>query len=390
LEGEEITKIGILTFHYSNNYGGVLQALALQNTIRQLGYEVEIINYIPSNYKPTKVFSNLGIRKNVFKNKLKDLNLVFVTKKVNIKKKYSRNIVDKFNIFRTNEMTLSKQVDEDSLKSILGEYSVIIVGSDQVWNPSQRKRKEYFLDFGFDFQGEKISYAADSTISHVNSEELDTLKNALGDFKHISVRNQYSLEFVKSIINKEAKIVVDPTILIDLKSKSDSQVINEDYILTYILGQEIEGTHTKAIQKIKKIYGDIPVYSIKIPTMNFQLSSFADKTFYDLDPNEWMNMFTNAKFIYTDSFHGVLFSLKNHKPFLAYYAEKMRATRFVDLGRRYDIERFIVNNVNEIEEKSSISIKPDFDKIDRLLEEQKESSLKFLEEALENKLIVED
>mgnify|MGYP000977622301 FL=1 len=39
-----MNKIGILTFHYSNNYGGVLQALALQKVLQSRGYNVEIIN----------------------------------------------------------------------------------------------------------------------------------------------------------------------------------------------------------------------------------------------------------------------------------------------------------------------------------------------------------
>ena len=42
--------IGILTYHYSTNYGGVLQAYALQKVIEEKGFNVEIINYIPDDY----------------------------------------------------------------------------------------------------------------------------------------------------------------------------------------------------------------------------------------------------------------------------------------------------------------------------------------------------
>jgi hypothetical protein len=38
-------KIGILTFHRVYNYGAVLQSYALQKVIKQLGYDVEIIDY---------------------------------------------------------------------------------------------------------------------------------------------------------------------------------------------------------------------------------------------------------------------------------------------------------------------------------------------------------
>lgn len=347
-----------------------------------MGYDVEIINFIPSNYGPTKIRNNLGLRKNIFKNKLKDMNIINILKKIRIMKNHSDSIIDKFNTFRKKEMKLSKQVDENSLKTILNDYEVIVVGSDQVWNPSQRKRIEYFLNFGDDFQGNKISYAADSTKREINVGDMDKLKKALNEFNYISVRNKHSFDFVKSITDKEVDIVADPTIIYDFEEDNIKKGTKEDYILTYVLGKEIEATHVKALETIKKTYGNLPVYSIQIPTMKFKILDYADKAFYDLDPNDWLNMFKNAKFIYTDSFHGVLFSLKYHKPFIAYYTEDMRATRFIDLGKRYNIEKYIVENVEEIQQKGCIDMKPDFQMIDILLERHKQYSLESLEKAL--------
>lgn len=375
-------KIGILTFHYSNNFGGILQALALQKTIENLGYNVEIINYVPSSYLPYNIKNNLNIKKNIFKNKVEDLNIIKILQKISIMKKHSREITEKFNAYREKNMNLSKRVDEDSLETILNNYSAIIVGSDQVWNPSQRKSPIYFLNFGNKYEGKKISYAPDSTIQDVNQEDLELLKKALGEFHHISVRNDHSFDFVKSVIDKEAEIVADPTLLFDFNSLGKKESSEGEYILTYVLGKEIEGSHKKVIEKIRSKYGNIPVYSIKIPTMNFELSPFADKVFYDLNPDEWISMFKNAKFVYTDSFHGVLFSLKYHKPFLAYYTEKLRATRFIDLGKRYNIDKYIVQNIAEIDEKQALDVVPDFNSIDKTIESQKKTSLDFLRNAL--------
>lgn len=372
-------KIGILTFHYSNNYGGVLQALSLQKIIQSMGYNTEIIDFVPSTYNPTSIINNLGVSR-IFRNK----DIITKLKKIYIRKKYSNSITNKFNTFREKEMSLSKRVDEDSLKLILKNYDVIIVGSDQVWNPSQRNNPEYFLNFDTYFQGKKVSYAADSTVEEVSADSTEVLKKSLNDFSFISVRNEHSYNFVKDIINKEATIVSDPTLLYDFKNNINSQK-NGNYILTYILGKEIKGTHREALEKIKRVYGDIPVYAIKIPTMNFELPDFADEVFYDLDPDQWLAMFRNAKFVYTDSFHGVLFSIKYQKPFLGYYTEKMRSTRFVDLGKRYNIENYIVEDVTEIEEKESIKIKPDFCAINDLVERHKHHSLEFLEKVLNEK-----
>ena len=377
-------KIGILTFHYSNNYGGVLQAYSLHNTVKSLGYEVEIINYIPSNYKPYNVIGNLELKKNLDRKRIKELNLSTILKKANIMNKYCNSIINKFNKYRDNNMNLSRRVDEYSLDSLLNEYSSIIVGSDQVWNPSQRKSHIYFLDFGDKYKGKKISYAPDSTIKDVSKEDLEHLKTALSEFHHISARNDHSYEFIKTVIHKEAEIVADPTLLYDFNNVENTKDKNEEYILTYILGKEIEGSHDTAIEKIRDKHGNIPVYSIKIPTMVFDLSSFADKIFYDLNPDEWINMFRNAKFVYTDSFHGVLFSLKFHKPFLAYYTEKLRATRFIDLGNRYGIDKYIVQNIAEIEDKQALHEKPDFKSIDKIIDLQRKSSIEFLKKSLSN------
>lgn len=381
-----MTKIGILTFHYSNNYGGVLQALSLQNAIKLLGYDVEVVNFVPSSYGKTNIRKVLGLRRNIFKNKLKDMNIINILKKISIIINYSENITHKFNTFRNKEMRLSEQVDEKSLKKILINYDAIIVGSDQIWNPGQRKRPEYFLEFGEYFNGKKISYAADSQTKEININDLDNMYNlrkALKDFSFISVRNMHSYEFVKSITNKEVYIVADPTIIYDFEGDKINIGNEEDYLLTYVLGKEIKGTHHKALEKIKKeFYGNLPIYSIMVPTINVELWNLADKAFYDLDPNEWINMFKNAKFIYTDSFHGVLFALKYHKPFLAYYTDKVRGERLIDLGNKYNIEKYIVQNVEEITSKNSLNFKIDFGAVDKMLKQEKKESYKFLAKAL--------
>lgn len=379
-----MSKIGILTFHYSNNYGGVLQSLSLYNIVKEFGYDVEIINYVPRAYKPHSIIRNLGIRKNIFHNKLKDLNIINIFRKIKLMNQYCESIKNKFDVYKEKKAKFSKQVNEDSLESILKNYSAIIVGSDQVWNPSQRKSPIYFLNFGDKYQGKKISYAADSTIKDVGNGDIDILKSALSEFHNISVRNEHSFDFVKTIINKEVEVVADPTLLFDFRSNRERRDGQEGYILTYVLGKEIEGTHSKAIEKIKSKYGNLPVYSIKIPTMNFELFPLADKVFYNLDPGEWLMMFENAKFVYTDSFHGVLFSLTYHKPFLAYYTEKLRATRFIDIGKRYGIADYIVQNTFDIDDKKSLDKAPDFDSIDSIIMAQKESSMRFLEKSLKN------
>ena len=178
--------------------------------------------------------------------------------------------------------------------------------------------------------------------------------------------------------------MVDPTLLWDFKELVDEPWTTiEPYILVYVLGEDIDGSNRKAIQKIKQVYGDLKVYAVVIPTMKFNICDYADKVFYDLGPEDWLNMIRNAAFVYTDSFHGAIFSLKFHKPFLAYYSEEMRATRFIDVGKRYKIAKYIVTSVDEIDAKGSLLQPPDFKLVDHIIEEHRDSSVRFLREALE-------
>lgn len=377
-----MNKIGILTFHYSNNYGAVLQCMSLQKTLTQMGLCVEIINFIPSSFSENGITKNLGIRKNIFKSRRMDINLITIIRKIIVKNRNNQIIIDKFNKFRDKNLNLGVEVNEKTIQEILNDYDTIIVGSDQIWNPSQRDRKEYFLDFKDLFKGIKISYAADSTIKEIDINHRNKLEKSLNDFSSISVRNNHSYEFVKSLINKNVPIVADPTILYDFNNFEINDQNKGKYILAYILGKEIKGSHKHTLEKIKKVKGNLPVYFIVIPTMNFSFYNCADKVLYDLGPKEWLTMFKNASFIYTDSYHGVLFSIKYHKPFLAYYTEKMRSTRFIDLGNRYNLEKYIVDSISDIDKKKSLENIPDFKSIDKKLEDHKKVSIEFLKVAL--------
>lgn len=379
-------KTGILTYHYSNNYGGVLQSYALYAYLKSVAINAEILDYTPSSYQRGLVIHNIlistGLRKNPLNINLEDLVPRNFVHRVNMKWKYNKKIAGKFDLFRNLYVDLSRHVQESSIHTILADYKTIIVGSDQVWGPVERNRSVYFLDFD-EFKGNKVSYAADSTIAEVSEEHLAKLIRELGDFEKISVRNKHSQKFVETVIGEKPPIVADPTLLWDFDELGRGYMSDsEPYILVYVLGKDINGSNRKAVEEIKRVYGNLKVYAIVIPTMKFNICDYADKVFYDLGPEEWLDMIRNATFVYTDSFHGTLFSLKFHKPFLAYYAEEMRATRFIDLAERYQIGRYIVSSVDEIEAKGSLLQAPDFATIDQLIKEHRSFSIRFLEEAL--------
>ncbi len=380
-----MTRFGILTYHYSNNFGGVLQSYALYNYLKSRSLNVEIIDFVPSSYKVHSLAHNiihtLGFRKNPFEVNREDLVPHVILQRLKAKKEFNKRIVHKFDLFR-DRMELSLRVDERKVSETVQQYDTLIAGSDQVWGLGERGRPFYFLGFE-EFRGNKVSYAADSTVADVGLQHMDKLKKELKDFDSISVRNEHTQRFVRAIIGKKPPIVADPTLLWDFHELNQMfPGKSEPYILVYILGKDIPGSNKKAIDEIKRVYGDLKVYAIVIPTMRFNVCDYADEVFYDLDPEEWLGMIRHSTFVYTDSFHGTLFALKFHKPFLAYYAEERRASRFIDLKKRYGLDKYIVSTVDEIDKEGSLHQLPPFDVIDETIEKECVFSIRFLEESL--------
>ena len=371
-------KIGILTFHYSANYGGVLQAVALQSAIATMGFSAELIDFIPSTYKGVCYIDYTRLIKTHLKPRRDKPRLADTLKRVAVVWRFGKILTNKFETYRNTHMPRSRCIDEKALVELLAEYDVVVVGSDQIWNPSQRSRPEYFLDYGDVLTVKRISYAADSTLAEVDPAQKKSLKAALDRFDCLSVRNAHSCEFVFEVTGKTADIVADPTLLIDFEVAESPG----DYIFAYVIGKEIEGSHAAALKKIRQKVGNLPVYACCVPAMNMSVPRFADKVYYNLGPEEWLEKIRNAKFVYTDSFHGVLFSLKYHRPFLAYYSEVKRAGRFEDLGVRYGLKKHIVSCVEEIEQKKSLDTPIDFAGKDALLHAQRKESFDFLRNAL--------
>lgn len=382
-------KIAILTFSYGTNYGGTLQCLALYKTLKKMGYEdIEIINYIPKNFYSlkSKFLAGIGLTKNINSN-IRSLNSI--VHKSFIKFKNVDKLIKKFEDFRQTNMKISEIVTKEQFENKLTKYDAILVGSDQVWSVQEgltEAREIYYLMNCKEYKNKRISYAACSGVNKYFEADKEQLKKALNDFDYISVRNNHTFSLVKEIIGKEVMITSDPTILYDFKPYIKN-LNKEKYILVYILGSEINGGHEQVIKKVKEKYGQIKIVSIGIPfagSGRLQFYDWADENIFDASPEDWISYIKNAEFVYTDSYHGVIFSMKFNKPFLSYYSEKARASRFIDLASRYEVQDYIVESVEDMKKKNSLNKNLDYTKVDKMFEEHKKISLEFLRKALES------
>lgn len=369
-------RVGILTFQHSINFGAQLQCLALQELIKREGHQAEVIKYYPIEQKGISVFSGLWIRRDGFWQALRRfLYRVF----------YTRREKKLISSFQEEYFSFSEECHLFDIQIIAGGYDAIVVGSDQVWGPTFHSSGVYFLEQLSDFKGKRISYAPCCAYNEVHSTNKEKLQQLLSGFDIISVRNNETQDFVKDLIRIVPPIVQDPTFLFDFDCLFTKEFRKpfEKYILTYILGDEIDGGHQSVLKEIKQKVGDIPVVSIVLSTnQTIKHFTWADKTYWLLKPDEWVFLIKNAEYFYTDSFHGVTFSLKYQIPFLAYYAEKLRKARFVDLLERFKLDNYIGNCSHDLIEIIWKQNEIDFTKVSLLIEKENRYSLSFLYNAL--------
>jgi polysaccharide pyruvyl transferase WcaK-like protein len=296
--------IGITTFQWANNYGAVLQAYALQTFLSERGHLVEVVDYRP--------LANMPIFKKFFSKKLTGC----INKWEMV---YKCSLFESFRKDYLNRTPAVFHVIKD-LDSIADRFDILITGSDQVWNPQWLSEIEGLFDFYFlSFAGQKtkrISYAASfghSEKETMNEQWQKIISEKLKGFNAISVRELSGVDLVRQLCGRtDAEQVVDPTLLLDslkyekIASKNSKK---RKYLFCYML----HGLDKDAEEIRKKIAEQFDLTVLKCDANKTGLH-FG----YNLpSPVDWLRYIRNASFMVTNSFHGVVFCLLFHIPFVA-------------------------------------------------------------------------
>lgn len=337
-------RIGVITLEAGHNYGGILQCYATMRQLQKYGHDVEFLRVVPKNG------GRLEYIKSIFATR--SLKSLFSLKKSGFvfSPEESQEMTEVFDGFRSRYMKLSPlQTAETVGDYAQANYDAVLIGSDQTWAGLYNRNNAVFIGWKPVFKGKRLSYACCSPYSKLaDAKRKHELAGYLNKFDYISVRDSNTQKLIRSIIGRDVDIVPDPTELSMFEEFVNiPRVIEGDYILTYVLGDEIKGGHKVAFAKIKEQYGDIPVIGVKTANLSTGVHAVADKMMDRLTPEQWVNLIYHAKAIYTDSFHAILFSMKYHKPFLAYYVLAVRSSRLKYLRAKYNTTN-IVSSVDEI------------------------------------------
>ncbi len=273
-------KIGIITFHWAINYGAVLQCYALQETLKALGHDVFVINYKPKRFDNT--FWTF-IRYRMFLHP----------------KAYYRDIKKekKIMLFRNKYLNLTQRYFSTKELQEQCYYDCVISGSDQVLNVSFLRygepggSKAYYLDF-CNNKTKRVAYAVSFGAVEYPQDAIESLKEVVSRFSAISVRENTGVAIFKAMGRDDVTVVPDPTLLLDkeLYMRLLKPIKKEKKICLYMLHRReryVDGLCN--IEYITNNGGGIET---------------------------WLSLIYSAKGVITNSFHGTIFSILFHVPFL--------------------------------------------------------------------------
>jgi hypothetical protein len=242
-------------------------------------------------------------------------------------------------------------INYDELCDYAKKFDSVVVGSDQLWLPAGLDTNFFNLMFVPE-NINKIAYAASFGVSKIPATQTNKTIHYLKRIEHISVREHSGQKLIKELTGREVPVIVDPTLVIE-KDVWDSNIPNEriyreDYIFCYFLGNNPQ--HREEAKKLSENTG-LKIVTLRHMDEFIDLDeSFGDYAPYDVGPGEFVNLIRHATYVCTDSFHGSVFSIINHKQFVSFnrYGENSknsRNSRLDSLFGQLGIERRFKGNI---------------------------------------------
>lgn len=378
-------KIGLVCVN-NNNYGSILQSFALQYVLKKLGNDVTVIRY-----EEKSLMQKLHRMKNrewtINKwNYIKNYYIIPIWNKPlknGLRLRHAR-----FNKFKNSNFTYSSiYTNLKDISEFVKTMDVIVLGSDQVWHPANLEMNYFTLNF-VPINIKKISYAPSFGVSSLTNIQAKKTIDFLRRFDAISVRELAGKKMIKDLIGKDVEIVCDPTLLLSSDEWNNifnisKPMVNYKYILCYFIGDN--PWQRKIAEAICK---KLELKIIALPHIDKYIhsdESYADIKYYDAGPIEFINLIKYASLVLTDSFHATVFSIINHTPFFTFNRFKTK-TKTSTNSRISSILEILGLVKRYIKSETDLSITDnilcDFSNTDKILEEFRNNSLKYLKESI--------
>lgn len=374
-------RIGILTLPLEVNYGGILQAFALQKTLLKMGFDAVTIDR-----HNRRKYSSLWRHLASYGKRL----LQYYILRKDVCTRWNPFISDDdFLIFSSNtqkfinrNIRLTKRVYSDELKKIDEEYrfDTYVVGSDQIWLDNYCPGT--FLDFVNRPNVRKVVYAAscNERNSFFNkASKVRLCKELAKNFQGISVREKFLVPKCQERLGIEAEWVLDPTMLLaseEYLEVIDSKEGDDPVVFSYLL----DDTPSK-----RNIVDSI-VKELGIPSVDGNIVGKVDGHVRKIQPypsvDDWLRNLHRSRFVVTDSFHGTVFSILFNKPFVTIGNTRRGLNRFKSLLELFGLESRIIGQDELSKAISLVCENIDFESVNNLLNRRREESLSFIRKNL--------
>lgn len=382
-------KIGILTLPVYYNYGGILQAFALQTYLTRRGHEVWLIDRrkkAPGRLLCCLVSAKRMVKKYLFRQMVGPVIYSHereAAQPLRLIATHTMPFIARYLQPRTPVITREKEMK----RLAKAGFDAFIVGSDQVWRPDYSPYlTDYFLGFlPGTFKGRRIAYAASFGVGQWLLGEKPTRRLAalLQRFDAVSVREASGIDLCKQYFGTAAVQVLDPTLLLTAA----------DYLaLMPVAGEPaaVLSTQSAASRRLwiyvldltadKRAVVDRLAAELDLEPVYLQ-SAVLKKGIVAAPVTDWLAGLRDADFVFTDSFHGTVFSILFHKPFLVYANRRRGTARFSSLLNMFSLQNRLIHDGGELTDGNYRS-PIDWAAVDRQLDYKRDDARTFLSEAL--------
>lgn len=376
-------KVGIVTFFRSLNYGAMLQAYALWKTLESEGHEVEFVRHSHSTILAGRLIRCFWARTpRSFVNKIRHW------------LRYSANFdVTDFALAYPQTEPLNR---EEDFIGRCSAYDAVIVGSDQMWNPRwvvpNRFLPIVFLDFART-GCKRVAYAVSFSERSWGNKCRDQAAGLMRKFDHISVRERSGIDIVKQISGCDAELVLDPTLLHKASFYRQLMSVEDGATGEYAFEYMINGwSWTK--EECDSIGVCLAEFGIKnavdATSSAGGLTSLLLRAFGEqrkVTVPMWLSRIAGASAVLTNSFHGMVFAILFHRPFVVFRLRGENSgmnERIESLLARLNLRCRCVDVGDMCAMKVAIKGRIDWEKVDEVLEADRRSSLDFIRRSLGN------
>lgn len=320
-------KVGIITMHKVPNFGSALQAYALQQKVDSLGCDAEIVDYYyPNEYHCEKqglaYFPQRSLVRLFLLNVVGQI-LLFL--RIDKFRKRSIESIERFRLqknyrrFYRKYFKLSRFYGSmDAIKNNPPDYDVYMTGSDQVWNSRFTGDDSAFF-LGFAGTGKpKVSYAASISNRGIDKEYEKKYQQYLKEYKSISVREASTAKIVSDLTGRDVSVVCDPSLLLDkdewLKICPKKTLVEGEFLLLYVQSYSFD-PYPNIVSFTQRMAERLGLKVVVLMGLKEGYAVDGATVFETAGPFEFLQLFRDARFVITTSFHGTAFALNFGKDF---------------------------------------------------------------------------